>query len=136
MSEFHAAPNGAPLSQPVANGERKPAAKSAGPIKRSDCFHIGLAIEITHEAPGGYLRRSLVDPRIQAARLTVEQATSLKLLRVNLHAQHAQLANGRHVESDADVIRFLLEQLASPEHNASGANHGEEASREKTGQAA
>ena len=45
-------------------------------------------------------------------RLTRPHALATRLLRDALRAQHAEMDNGRHVETTADTIRWLLDQLA------------------------
>lgn len=44
-------------------------------------------------------------------KFTTGQATATRLLLERLTAAHAQLLGGRHVESAADAVRWLIEQV-------------------------
>lgn len=113
MSDFDAAPNGAGSS---GHGRRVSPQRlpepDAGPRKLADPIQVLIRFLVDHAAGPGYTPRGFSSARMQAARLTPDQARALKLLRVNLCEQHCRMANGRHVESDADALRWLLEQIA------------------------
>ena len=62
----------------------------------------------------GYLNSADGLPRKVEARLcTPVQRETLRRVQLALKERHAQLALGTHVENHADVIRWLLEQIAS-----------------------
>lgn len=46
------------------------------------------------------------------AKLTQRQADAARVLFDGLYAQDATLANGHHVDTPADAIKWLLEQIA------------------------
>jgi len=49
---------------------------------------------------------------VEVRRLDVPQRTALRRLRNGLNAAGARLANTKFVESPADAVRWLLEQIA------------------------
>jgi hypothetical protein len=101
--------------QPVAAKKKKksPPKKNQPPALADalaiEPFAATVALELTH-FKGGFLPRT-VDPRMQATRLTSEQAVALKLLTCSLHAQSQRRANGRHVENNSDAVRWLLDAI-------------------------
>lgn len=56
---------------------------------------------------GGY-----VPEMFQQTRLTPRQMVAMKALKCSLHAQNQKLDNGRHVESNGDALRWILERIA------------------------
>ena len=69
----------------------------------------GMTAEIT--VPLGDLEAGQYNPRHLDLRLTVQQAASLRRVYVGLNDGHAQLADGRHIDSAADAVRWLLERV-------------------------
>lgn len=53
---------------------------------------------------------------VDVQNLTRLQADTLRRIREELQAGHAQLATGRHVDSAADVVRWWLDMVARCEH--------------------
>jgi hypothetical protein len=47
------------------------------------------------------------------AHLTDQQAKALRSLRNGLHERHEKLANGHHVDTVADAVRWILERLSN-----------------------
>ncbi len=74
---------------------------------------LELAGTVTIRAPrlplveGAYMQRKV------EARLSQDQRKGLKMLTMGLHHEHARLASGKHVDSPADAVRWLLEQIAN-----------------------
>lgn len=67
---------------------------------------------VTVNVPRGTLEPDAYLPRKIEARLSIDQRKGLKMLTLGLRQQHTQLASGKHVDTHADAIRWLLEQIA------------------------
>ncbi len=50
--------------------------------------------------------------KLEVGRLTMPQREALVSMRIALKEKHVQTANGKHVDSNPDAIRWLLEQIA------------------------
>lgn len=76
---------------------------------------------ITIQIPdvGGKTQPNYCEQHVDA-RFTTGQATAARLLLECLKDKHVCLAGGRHVETTADTVRWLLEQVASAYGLANG----------------
>lgn len=97
---FDPKPRGGPI---VDRGREKAALAKLDPQE----FTAELRLEINpHNWHGGYIPGSVNDRRLSDA-----QGKGVKLLREDLKAKNAELLNGRRVESHADALIWLLEQV-------------------------
>lgn len=88
---------------PSSAGESEPP-KPAAPVE--------IRIEqVTLEAPLAQFRPDVRQFNHVEARLDPAQAASLRRLYDALDRRHARMANGKHVASAADCVRWLLDQL-------------------------
>lgn len=81
---------------------REPAAEPP-PIRR-----VSLEIPLCPALVSGYLPRTLQVPLRGGSQKSIVQR-----LRLALTASDAQLASGKHVESNADAVRWLLDAIAA-----------------------
>lgn len=73
---------------------------------------VELPESIIIELPLGKWHGGGRTPRtIASQRLVKHHGVALRLLREGLHQSHAQLIGGRHVETDTQAVRYLLEQI-------------------------
>ncbi len=68
---------------------------------------VGIEIVV-----GDYGRRDHVSRHVEA-QLDTAQADALKRAFVGLDEAGARLANGRRIASNADVVRYMLEQIVA-----------------------
>ena len=69
---------------------------------------VKLTFPVAELAPDALIVRHL-----EVGQLSKEQATALRALREGARATNLRLANGKHVESNSDVLRALLENSYS-----------------------
>jgi len=81
-----------------------------GGLRQLDALPILLELELSHWQQG-FTQQSLDDPRIHTTRISPQQAVALKLLATSLNHQGKRLANDRVVQSAADTLRYLLDQI-------------------------
>ncbi|REJ65844.1 MAG: hypothetical protein DWQ31_16665 [Planctomycetota bacterium] len=79
-------------------------------LRQLDKVPILLEAELTHWQVG-FTQRSLEDPRIHTTRISPQQAVALKLLSTSLNQQGARMSNERFVQSAADALRYILDQI-------------------------
>lgn len=68
---------------------------------------VSISVPLGQIDPVAYCAR-----HVDISQLTPVQARTLKQVLAALSGRHEQLASGRHVENGADVVRWLLEQIA------------------------
>lgn len=71
---------------------------------------VTIRLVIDHFDPGAIPR--VVDPMISRTRLSANQGAAYQALFCSLQGQHAQLADGKHVDARPDALRYLLDQIA------------------------
>lgn len=77
----------------------------SSPNKEPQGDQAELLIYVSRAASPGY-RTNRIDTRLDDV-----QSRGLRALFDGLHQRHEKLANGRHVDSPADAVRWLLEQV-------------------------
>ena len=102
------------VPEPAAAGDESPPAadpppdvdaESPPPPDVEAIVEVTLRVPLLDGDPPGHCGRH-VD-----AQLNADQAWTLKQLRIALDKTDARLANGKHVDGRADVIRWLMEQI-------------------------
>lgn len=76
-----------------------------------DTVEIHATLPLGEIPRAAFVGRLLRDRHHVEAQLDTPQSIMLRQLQLGLKEQGAELANGRLVESGADVVRYLLEQL-------------------------
>ena len=71
----------------------------------SDGYSVRIDVPLLEPDPGTYEGKHV------EARLTAVQGRALNLLFTALHKQGRTLKGGRHVDSRADAVRWLLERM-------------------------
>lgn len=128
-SSLPSTPPAASVATPATNGEARatpPATSEYSPAASDEPVPTPVTCPITELVCT--LRLPMVDPagkyisrHAEVNALSDEQAATFKALVLGLEASGAQLENGRYVHSNADGLRWLLEQLAAARRPPSAA---------------
>lgn len=94
-------------AEPTKSKATKPGPPTAAPIE-TERELASIALEVpTLARPRGYIRRRL------DVTLDRRQAEQLRALELALQSTSSRLKNGKHVTTNGDAIRWLLEQMAA-----------------------
>lgn len=77
-------------------------------MPQDDTFRVSIHVPLGPTTGHEYSARHI------DVRLSRRHAEIIRRIRNGLAARHVQLANGRHVESNGDVLRWLLESVDCP----------------------
>lgn len=73
------------------------------PAARKTCL---LELPVTDETETGYLTK-----HVDVGSLSKRQSAALRRVNIGLQSEKAQFENGRFVKCNADVVRYILEQI-------------------------
>lgn len=105
--------HGPPDDEPAAAQQTD---KQASNIDQVAPVEPAVALAAIADVPLGRLDPAAYRSRhVEVGHMTPDQATALKRLAIGLDQQGARLANGKHIDSNADAVRWLLEQLGDAE---------------------
>ena len=93
------------------------AAVDSSPIQGMGLRSVTIEIPLAVDAGNGYLSR-----HVDVGRLSAVQKTSLRRLTLGLVAAEERLENGVPVRTNADAVRWVLEQLALRREGGTGGN--------------
>lgn len=89
-----------------ARGKREPEARAPVPDGLPAHAMVEIVVPMAGLDPNAHLSRHV------EAQLTPEQAVILRGVQNALNQRYARMANGKFVQSGADAVRWLLEQVA------------------------
>jgi hypothetical protein len=78
-----------------------------GEVEVMDQLHVSIPFPIGDSVKDGFCGRHL------DIRLTRVQAQTMRRLQQGLNETDSRMANGKHVDSAADVVRWMLDQVAA-----------------------
>ena len=79
-------------------------------ILKTDARKIQIELQVSDNViTASYQSKEFTHVDVQFS--TREQRQGLRILFLGLHATSTRLANGKHVDSQADAVRYLMEQI-------------------------